>query len=439
VRSRQVYCVVVLNFLLAVICLSLLTSALHRRGLIPDYCEGSVLDDTFDFFHGRQGNDSWTPMVTAVNLYESHPDQPLYQAAFFQQKDKFLYPLASLLPILALKRAGLLPDQIYGLLHFLCWVSVVVAIAGSLAIFLRAANGQERIGFPRGLLDCVLVILLGLTFYPLMKGYSLGQLQAVIDAIFALAFLGWHAKQERASGISIGLICMMKPQYLLIVLWAFLRKRWTFACAATGVVLLGTALSVAFFGVANHLEYFRVLGFVSHTGRAYYANQSFNGLLNRLLQNGNSAYWGGADIPPYHPVVFYGALLASAAILALAVPWRKKLAARGGIFEFALIGLVATVCSPLAFEHHYGTLLPVFALLFGIHASGKGTDRAEFALLVAAYILIANDLSILNLFSRPPANVVQSYTLFGALLLILLLRRLERNMNAPNQVAPHYP
>jgi alpha-1,2-mannosyltransferase len=438
VRSRQVHWVVALNIVLAVLGLSLLTSALDSRSLIPAYCEGSVLDDTADFFNGRQGNDSWAPMVAALNQYQSHPDQPLYQAAFFQQKDKFLYPLASLLPIWALKGAGLRASQIYTVLHFLCWISVVVAILCSLAIFFRAANNQEKTASFRRLTDCAFVILLGLTFYPLMKGYSLGQVQAVIDAIFAMAFLSCYAKRERTSGALIGLMCLMKPQYLLIVVWSFLRRRWNFAWVATGVVVLGTALSVFFFGVANHLDYIRVLSLLGSSGQAYYPNQSVNGLLNRLLENGNNTFWAGADLPPYRPVIFYGTLLTSAVMLALAVPWRKKTADRSGIFEFSLIGVVATVCSPIAWEHHYGILLPVFALLFGIHVSGKGVLRAQFPLLVVAYVLIANNFNILNLFSRPPANIVQSYTLYGALVLIILLRRLDKYGNDFHRVAPDH-
>ncbi len=271
-----------------------------------------------------------------------------------------------------------------------------------------------------------------------MKGYSLGQLQAVIDAFFALAFLSWYAKRERVSGILIGLICLMKPQYLLIVLWAFLRKRWTFGSAATAVVLLGTSISVAFFGVANHLDYFRFLSFIGHFGEAYFPNQSFNGLLNRLLENGNNTYWTAAAYPPYRPVVFYGTLLTSAVIFGLAVPWRKRVTDYGGIFEFSLIALAATMCSPIAWEHYYGILLPVFALLFGTYISGKCADRAGFLLLVAAYVLIANNLGILNLFSRPPGNIVQSYTLFGGLLLIVLLRRLDRDASARHGVAPDH-
>jgi alpha-1,2-mannosyltransferase len=424
IRLRRFHWVVVLNFLLCVLALSALTSSLYDRHLVPVYCEGSVLDDTDDFFHGRHLDDSWTYMIAAVNQWKSHPGSSLYDAVFFREHVRFIYPLTSLVPLWAAIRAGVSEEKIRAVGTFLGSTSVVVTILCSLGIFLRLVEKQERTSVFQRAADFGAVLLLGFMFYPLMKGFSLGQLQVVIDALFALSLLCWAAERQRASGSFIGLICLMKPQFILIVLWGFLRKRWGFAWTAAGAIILGGSLAVAVFGFANNFEYFRVLSFLGRYGDAYYPNQSFNGLLNRLLQTGNSASWSGDVFPAYNSIVYFGTILTSAAILLLGVPWLREFHERRGMHEFCLIAVVATVCSPIAWEHHYGVFLPIFALLFAREGIGRPAGRLNFIVLVAAYALIANNLGILNVFSKPPLNILQSYALFGALLLIVLLRRL---------------
>jgi len=75
----------------------------------------------------------------------------------------------------------------------------------------------------------------------------------------------------------------------------------------------------------------------------------------------------------------------------------------------------------MAWEHHYGVMLPIFVWLwFGIYRAGWGS----VVKLALAFVLIADFLAPFNFFAAiPVANVLQSYMYFGALLLLWLLMR----------------
>ena len=107
------------------------------------------------------------------------------------------------------------------------------------------------------------------------------------------------------------------------------------------------------------------LAHVSRLGEAYLPNQSPNGLLHRLLGNGVSERWLPAVYPPYHLVVHAGTLVVSAGLL-LAALWRPPPSARGGAMDLCAAMLATLLASPIAWEHHHGLLLPVFAVLLGL-------------------------------------------------------------------------
>jgi hypothetical protein len=75
----------------------------------------------------------------------------------------------------------------------------------------------------------------------------------------------------------------------------------------------------------------------------------------------------------------------------------------------------------MAWEHHYGVMLPIFVWLWFAQFRQRVGSVWPLAL---AWVLIADFLSPLNFLAAiPVANVLQSYMYFGALLLLGLLLR----------------
>jgi hypothetical protein len=386
-------------------------------------------------------HDSWHPMNAAVWCLRLLPDRPLYDTLFFDLKTKFQYPPTSLLvmyPILH-QQAGLLARlgvDWYEVLSWVSWVLVFVTAACVADVLRSLAAGAP--GTPAGRGDHLVLtaagVVLTLTYYPVVHAYGLGQIQVWLNGLFAAALWCWVRGWRAAAGALAGLLCLIKPQYAVLLLWGVLRRQGRFVLAAGITAAAGLGVSLALIGPAHHLNYFRVLSFLSHHGEAYYPNQSLNGLLNRLLGNGNNLKWDGQGFAPYHPVVYAGTMAGSLALLALALlgPVRRPL--RGSALDLGMAAVCCTLASPVAWDHHYGVFLPVYAVLFDALRQG-GAGRGAWLALGTSFALTANLFLFTNRWAATPVNFVQSYMLFGGLLAVGLLHHLRCRASAHHVAA----
>src|SRR5579875_2729702 len=82
-----------------------------------------------DFLHVRQWTDSWLPMLKSLDYFAAHPAEPIYYAHLY---DTLIYPLASLLPLVALRKLGLSEPAILHILAVTSWIAVLGVAAASL-------------------------------------------------------------------------------------------------------------------------------------------------------------------------------------------------------------------------------------------------------------------------------------------------------------------
>ena len=100
-------------------------------------------------------------------------------------------------------------------------------------------------------------MLAALFYYPVGRAFELGQIQAWICLLFSMAALAWLSGRNAMAGVLIGLICLIKPQLALFLVWGAVRREWAFVIAWGVVVLAGNLLAVAVFGWQNHLDCLR--------------------------------------------------------------------------------------------------------------------------------------------------------------------------------------
>ena len=368
------------------------------------------------FFTFWQFTDSWGPMLGSVNYYLAHPSLPIYDAKLY---DTLIYPLTSILPLLCMKRLGMDDAAVYRGLMIASWLAVwaVVALAIAVAAAVLRRRG-ERLSW-----QAALATALGAFFFmPITLAFSLGQAQIFLDVFFAAVVLFWVKRMERAAGVTMALLAMVKPQFGLLLLWTALRRRWNAFISGLVALAVGGAASVAAFGLRNNLDYLRVLSGLSRKAQSHYANQSMFGLLNRAIFNGENLPYHPYVYPPFVPWVYYVTLATTAALVlvALAYRWKQR---TGSVADLGAMGVVCVIATPMAWEHHYGTMLGPFVWLwFAVYRRGQG--RAVW--LAIAWILIADFLPFFNYFAAVPVlNVLQSYMYFGALLLLGLLLRTD--------------
>lgn len=391
----------------------------------------TLLGPLYGFLTGRQGGDSWRGIVTADRVVATGDrGASLYDRTFFDPAlttDNFLYPPTALLVVPPMK--ALLGDAWLDGLRALTWLFVPVTAVFTFLIAWRGSRRGALVAIP-------LALAVTLTFYPVMRAYRNGQIQTWINAAFAASLWLFLTGRATASGALMGLACLLKPQWLLLLAWAALRRDWRFARGLAVPFAAGAAVSIALYGLASHLAFRRVVSTIAWYGESLYANQSVNGLLHRLLFNGGNLSVGQhwlSHFPPFHPVVYAGTVVSSAVILGLAFLPRVPAGERDAPVDFAAVALAATMASPMAWDHHYGVLLPIFALLYRRLEEGRlSTGHALVA--GGAYVIATTHVDAVARLAETRANVLQSLLFFAAVTVLAVLLRARRAAAGPASI-----
>lgn len=261
-------------------------------------------------------------------------------------------------------------------------------------------------------------------FYPTVRAALLGQIQLWIDLLFTGALILWVVNRRLLAGVLIGLACTLKPQLGLLLLWGLLWREPGFVLGGAGAFGLVGLVSLARYGLHNHLAYLQVLSFLSRHGESFFANQSVNGILAGYLSGLDPMVWRSDILTPYNPVVYAGTLAASAVALALIViPPLVQRRRQADVGDLGAAAICAVIGSPVAWEHHYGILLPLYLVaLAGILARPASVRRDGLAgVVLLSWVLVADLIPFASLAAHTPWAWLQAYCLFGAIALLAVL------------------
>ena len=224
----------------------------------------TVVGQVARFLRRSQAADSWRPMEAARSYALQNPGSDLYEEVFFRRRVKFQYSPTALLYIGHLSRAAL---------NRVSWVAVWITVALTVMVFrhvlMDARSNPIGPAPPSGLLACSAAVAgLALTFYPLLKGYTLGQIQVWVDALFALVVWAWLRGWRMTAGAALGLASLIKPPLAPVAVWAVVAREWRIAAGVVATCAVGLTLSIATYGIASHLSYPRVLAYIAARGEA---------------------------------------------------------------------------------------------------------------------------------------------------------------------------
>ncbi|WP_263380576.1 glycosyltransferase family 87 protein [Granulicella paludicola] len=363
--------------------------------------------------HGEMWADSAPFMQEAWRV--ERLGQPVYQTVFFQEHLKFQYPMSSLLLGYVTLAFGVSFQTL------LIWLTIPSALltlwlAGDLFVRVLPMEPAER------LLARLLVMSLGLFFYPLANGLQITQIQTVLTFLFTLAVWLWLTERKVTAGICLALACAVKPPLGLFLLWGLLRREWRFVSAFLATLVVVQGLSVGLFGWSNNIAYLGPLSYMGHHGECIGENQSVNGWLQRLLRNGEGST---SMFAPYNRIVYLGTVLSSLLLVAvgLVVPvWRRW---RDPVGDFLFFGLLSTIASPIVWTHHYGVFYIGTIYLLAVFLRDEQTIPVA---LGVCFVVLANLFHLLGRFYWiPSVNWVFSYGLYAGMGIILIfLRKYER-------------
>jgi hypothetical protein len=395
----------------------------------------TTLDYTQAFFKRGAHSDSWKPMRTALFFVDEPRKKPLYTVVFFDNNVRFQYPPSSLLILEGLRALPI--DNPIGndTLNDISWWSILL-LAGAVArIFYLARRrfGNRPASTTDEFIYVVLALLFTLSFYPVVRGYYLGQIQIWIDLLLAGVLWAWLEDRKRIAGVLFSFICVIKPTLALLAVWAVLRRQWHFVVGFAVPMACFAMLSLALYGWDNHVDYLGVLSYISRQGEIFHPNQSMNGLLHRLLDNGNSLEWNRNTLMLYNPWVHAGTVASSLALLGFGLWAARAREVRLEPLDLAIVLLCSALAAPTAWTHHYGVTLLLFALaLPAILSIGTRARHGIMLGLLIAFLLISNNYRALNRLHDTPLNFLQSYVYFGGLLLLATLWRTHRALRTPD-------
>ena len=409
IHDRRLLLFVILVVMVSVLGVGLVFRLLHHPS------PGSIRQLLGEYWHVRQGTDSWLPMLGSLDYFHAHPEVPIYSVKLY---DTLIYSLVSLLPLDLLEKMGLTGNA---MLRFLAWSSwlAVWAMGGISALLAQKllARREAKLTW----ISAAAIFVGGLFFYPLIKGFGLGQAQTFLSLLFGLLLYLWTTGREKSSGVVVAALAMVKPQFVLILVWMALRRRWGAFWSGIIFAALMFGISVAVFGLRNNLDYIPVLASLSHKAQSHYANQSFFGTLNRMVFNGENLEYHPYIYSPYIAWIYYTTVVSSLALTALALfyPWGSF---KSTTADLAVMGITSVAASPMAWEHHYGIVFPIFVWMW---FSFGGWEQRRPWLLGLSYFLCSTYFTPVRLLAQIPVlNILQSYLYFGALLLAFLLYRL---------------
>jgi alpha-1,2-mannosyltransferase len=373
--------------------------------------------------HAR--GDSWISIHRALEYLRNPHDDLLYTQVFFQERMKLQYPPTSLLAFKPFTGVSL--SKLASGANFLSWlgiIGIIGIIARIFSLSLQKHLLTGKIPIAEKIARLVLAVCFTLTFYPLVKSFQLGQIQTWIYCLFVLSLWAWMAGSKALSGCLIGIICIIKPQLGLLALWGMLRKEWRFVIGVLGIAGTILIISLGVFGLANHLDYLQVLSYISQHGESYHPNQSVNGLLHRVFLIGTGATVNPFVFPPYNPWIYAGTLVSSLMLIAAALFWKRGQYLHAEVTDFSIAALSFTMASPIAWEHHYSVLLPLFVVALPATLASKLKQRGTI-LMAVSFVLSSNYYQMTNFLANTPLNFLQSYLFFGALLFLFHLYRLR--------------
>lgn len=279
------------------------------------------------------------------------------------------------------------------------WV-LVSALTIPVAVYLS----MRLFEIPRKVPFFLVVLALALLSFPAKFTLGMGQVNFVALVLLLASAVLMVRPLAAWSGLLLSLLLLIKPHFVLLLPFLFVGGHRR----PVMISLFFIAASVLVTGIWFGWEQFQVYAqetlpaLLVFQGREIYYNQSLGAALARVLPDSTAA-----ALTLVGTAAFY--------LGALGIVWRKKLK----LPEMLAVSLpVFLFIEPLAWQHHFVFLLPVFLWLW------RATHKQKWPLVFmgASYLLISLNIKQPHLLSATLwGNLVLSHVFWGNAVIFLLV------------------
>jgi alpha-1,2-mannosyltransferase len=324
------------------------------------------------------------------------------------------FQAAAFVPFAILERANVITARLawYGLNLLLLACGVVWWVAALAPALGVALNGRGLPLEPARLVLPLLAIL-----FPLQTNFEHQNLNVVLLAVTGASARALTCGRDRLSGALTGLAVAVKAFPLLLVLIFFWHRLYRATLIAIGTSVLLTTAAMARYG-ASGIDVIRDWLALSAAGGWPIRgnNQSLFAMLARYFGPEGLSARGHLPRDP-HPVIYFGWLLAAAALIA-AISWKSWRWRFAPLTSFGLAAslIVAILVAPIAWDHYWTLLFPAFFVVW--NAKDPAWLRRAFyaaAVLTSGFSRLTVGVAGLTL-----ARQVSTMTWAGLLVLVAL-------------------
>jgi len=234
------------------------------------------------------------------------------------------------------------------------WLSLL------LIAFINKKNDSSKDDNRKYLLS---IIAISCFSYPLIVNYQNGQINTAILFLLCSFIYLLVRGTDIMAGVSLGLVCMIKPQPLILIPYLIFKRKYKCTTSAVFTFVFGTISTAQAIGWDNFLYYLKeVMPTFSMVKTTFPpmpiyvpVNQSIHGLIYRLLQTteysiGLGNYYN--FIKPVASVIILLILLISAYKIR---EWNKidSLSESSYFRDISFLILTSIILSPITWEHHF--------------------------------------------------------------------------------------
>jgi alpha-1,2-mannosyltransferase len=373
--------------------------------------------------------DSWTPIANVLRYLASNSPEGLYQATYWQSDNQFIYSPLSIVfyrltnwpPVLD----WLSPLSLNRFSWWIFWGVVILIVVmfndfhKILGVDAKPIDLRERIS--RILIPLVAALL----YYPLQSGRYVGNIQTWLTFLIILSLLLWMRGNRTGVGACLGLVCIFKPVFMPILLWALLRREYLVIIGFLAKMIPFGLASLIMFGFGVHWEYLDLMAYLSRRGESF-GSQSVNSLLNRAILNGPILEWDGTHSHiQYVTWIHYATIATTWVGIGAALIGRRQRSPVASWIDYAIALLSLTIAAPVVYEHHIAFTVILFMVAGVMLCHESSISRPILWILAISYVLVAFRFDIITTLAITHFNFLLTHRLFGSLILLVILYRLR--------------
>lgn len=388
-------------------------------------------------------SDSWDPMHIASDHWDKHDNSsPIYTENLIKKNIRFQYLPSTLFIPQFINKFNINKSIFYDTSAYI-FIFITAYLVFKIFLSLTEQHPQLKIHQTKDYYFFAGILVLTLLYFPILQAAVFGNIQIWLNALFAMAMICMIKNKQIFSGICIGLASTVKPQFGLLLVWAIVRKNWSFVLGFIPTFTLIVICGIATFGLENHFDYLNALTHLSEHGESYHHNQSMNGLLNRIFSVNSPNDYANLNreylyqpFPPFNPWVYFPTLISSLLIITLCLVSKGATTQDAMLIDFSLMSVGLTLASPVTWIYHYGILLPISAAvlwLFHHKLERSKYNTLLFRFFAGCFLLTALSIPFVEYVHHTYLNITQSYYYFAGIGIFAVLFLLRKQLNNSNQ------